>query len=328
MKNVIKTKNLDFQYINEIENITTNPIFIMGMQRSGTSILYKLLSLTKSFNVVTAYHIIMYNELLHNHINNLEKKSQDDLNNFLKNKSQTDRAIDRLKINTDFPEEYGFILSKKDNQSKLTPKTLDTFSECCKKIQFISKNEKPILLKNPFDFANFRYIKTVFPKAKFIFIHRNPLKTLNSQIKAMRILLKNKSKYMALLSPQYNKVFENKILLNYYRFIYSPFTPIRAITAIRKLAKSTYHFLENIGSLHEADYINSRYEDICEEPDSEIEKILNFLDIKTKSNLQYSDLIKPRKTIILNEIRIFKPYILKKTKKYLSYCKYTSKDLQ
>jgi hypothetical protein len=64
----------------------------------------------------------------------------------------------------------------------------------CKKIQFIAGNDKPILLKNPYDFPNFLYIKRVFPNARFVFIHRNPLKTISSTLNAIKMILKNNKK--------------------------------------------------------------------------------------------------------------------------------------
>lgn len=322
MTTIKSNTELEDKYLSEIENVTFNPVFILGVERSGTSILYKLLNATNCFNPVTAYHIIKYSELLHNHINNLEKKSKEELTKFFEEASQMDRGIDRLKITPGFAEEYRFVLGQKTGQGKLNPTTLKTFIELCKKIRYISGNDKPILLKNPPDFSNFMYIKEAFPNAKFVFMHRNPIKTLNSQIRAMRILLKNKSKYMALLSPQYNKVFDNEIILSYYRFIYSSITPIRAITAAKKLANSTDYFLENINSLNQNDYVSTRYEDICSEPDAEIKKIMHFLNVKPESEIKYSDFIKPRKTTELKELQMIKSFILKRMKDYLSYCKY------
>jgi len=328
MKNREKQMDLDRKYLNKLEDVTFVPIFILGIQRSGTSILYKLLSLTNCFNIVTAYHIIKYNELLHNHINGLEEKSKDELNKYFKNEAQHDRGIDRLQINADFSEEYGFVISQKNNQPKLDSENLKTFIEFCKKIQFISRNNKPILLKNPFDFANFIYIKSVLPNAKFIFIHRNPFKTLNSQLKAMRTLLNQKSKYMALLSPAYDKVFDNKILLSYYRFIYSSILPIRVNNAIKNLAETTDYFLENNGSLPERECISTKYEDLCEKPELEIEKILTFLNMRSEKHVIYSDFVKTRKTTELKEIQRKKKFIVKRMNKYIKYCGYNTADIE
>jgi hypothetical protein len=318
----MEDSNLDQQYIDRIQEVSFNPIFIMGVQRSGTSILYKLLSKTNSFNIIKAYHIIKNKELIHNHINKLEEKSKKELADFFKNKSQMNRGVDKLQITPDFPEEYGFVLAQKTGKSQITHESIKTFNEFCKKIQYISENSKSILLKNPFDFSNFVFIKENIPNAKFIFIHRTPIKTLNSQINSLRTLLKQKSEYMALLSPSYDKMFSNKILYNYYKFIYTSLAPITINKAIRNLANRTKYFLENIESIEKNDYVTTRYEDICEEPNEEIKKIMNFLNIKLESSADFSTFIKPRKTNILKELKNQEKYIFKTMEPYLKYCGY------
>jgi hypothetical protein len=317
-----ENKELDQKYLNEIKNIEFQPVFIMGVQRSGTSILYKLLSKTNSFNIVTAYHTIKNQELIHNFLEKKEEKIKKELDDFFKNKAQTDRGIDRLKITSDFPEEYGFILAQKTGRSDLSQDSLKIFTDFCKKIQYISNSDKPLLLKNPFDFSNFIFIKEKMPNAKFIFIHRNPIKTLNSQIKAMKTLLKNKSEYMAMLSADYSRVFDNKILLNYYRFIHSSFLPIRSNQVITQLTNRTDYFIKNIKTINNKDYVSIRYEDLCENPNEEIKKIMHFLKINFLTKIDLKAFIKPRKTVILKELKIREDYIMEKMEKYLKYCGY------
>ncbi|MBE3121465.1 MAG: sulfotransferase [Thermoplasmata archaeon] len=99
-----------------------------------------------------------------------------------------------MKVTAEFVEEYGFLLNKKTVQMFITRKNVALFPEMCKKIQFIAGNDKPILLKNPYDFPNFLYIKQVFPNARFVFIHRNPLKTISSTLNAIKMILKNNKK--------------------------------------------------------------------------------------------------------------------------------------
>jgi len=327
MKNIDSTSDLDIQYLDKIKNISFQPVFIMGLQRSGTSILYKMLGATNCFNVIIAYHIIKYDELLQNHINNLEDNAKDNLSEFFRHQSQMTRGIDRLQITPDFPEEYGFLLAEKTKQSRLNQNNLSLFTELCKKIQFISNSKKPLLLKNPFDFSNFTYIRKMFPNAKFIFIHRNPMKTLNSQVKAMRTLLQNKSAYMAMLSPWYDQVFDSNIRLRYYRFLYSSHTPLRVTSAIKRIANETDIFLENIDVLQkDEEYINVRYEDLCGDPQSTIAGIMKFLDLPLQSNLNYRDFIKPRKTVLLEELQRREQFISKRMDKYLTYFKYTTES--
>ena len=318
----METLDLDQQYIDRIQEITFDPIFIMGVQRSGTSILYKLLSKTDSFNIIKAYHIIKNKELIYNHINKLEDNSKKELADFFKNKYQMDRGIDKLQITPDFPEEYGFVLAQETGKSQLTRESLKTFREFCKKVQYISENNKPVLLKNPFDFSNFVFIKENIPNAKFIFIHRTPIKTLNSQINSLRTLLKQKSEYMALLSPSYDKMFSNKILYNYYKFMYNSLSSITTNKAIKNLANRTKYFLENIESIEKNDYILTRYEDICNKPNDEIKKIMNFLKIKPQLKTDFSTYIKPRKVDILKELRKQEDYIAKTIEPYLKYFGY------
>jgi len=327
MKNIDSTADLDIQYLNKIINISFKPVFIMGLQRSGTSILYKMLGATNCFNIVITYHIIKYNELLYNHINNLEDNAKDNLAEFFIHQSQMTRGIDRLQVTPDFPEEYGFLLSKKTKQSRLNQGNLSVFTELCNKIQFISNSKKLLLLKNPFDFSNFIYIRKIFPNARFIFIHRNPMKTLNSQLKAMRTLLQNKSVYMAMLSPWYDKVFDSSIRLRYYRFLYSSRTPLRAISAIKRIAREIDIFLENVDLFQkDEDYINIRYEDRCRDPQSTITDIMKFLDLPLQSKLNYRDFIKPRKTVLLEELKRREKFIYKRMDKYITYCKYTTES--
>lgn len=167
----------------------------------------------------------------------------------------------------------------------------------------------------------------MFPNAKFIFIHRNPMKTLNSQVKAMRTLLQNKSAYMAMLSPWYDQVFDSNIRLRYYRFLYSSHTPLRVTSAIKRIANETDIFLENIDVLQkDEEYINVRYEDLCGDPQSTIAGIMKFLDLPLQSNLNYRDFIKPRKTVLLEELQRREQFISKRMDKYLTYFKYTTES--
>jgi hypothetical protein len=53
----------------------------MGLHRSGTSILYKMLGETGNFTIFTIYHILEYDKLLYYHANNLEEEKKRKINN-------------------------------------------------------------------------------------------------------------------------------------------------------------------------------------------------------------------------------------------------------
>jgi hypothetical protein len=233
--------------------------------------------------------------LLYNHINKKEESSKKELTNYFKKQGQIDRGIDQLKINSDFAEEYGFLLGKKTTQMNITPKNLPLFIKLAKKIQFISENNKPILLKNPYDLSNFLYIKKMFPNAKFIFIHRDPFKTLSSLNKAVKYLFKSKNPYTTLLFKNYNIIFNNPFILYFARFIFSDFSPFGLIYLTMFSSRSIKYYMKNIKKLEKKDYVTIKYEQLCNNPENTMEKILKFLEIKN-INIDFKKFIKPRKT--------------------------------
>ena len=311
-------QNFDERYLDQIKNVTFQPIFILGFPRSGTSILYKLLNLTNCFNSVTSYHVIKYDQLLFNYLNGKEKQVKKELNQYLLNSGQTDRGIDRLKISADFYEEYGFILKKKSHVLVIKPKNNSLFVEICKKIQFISDNKKPLLLKNPYDFSNFLYIKKFFPQSKFIFIHRNPLKVINSSIKTFKHIFTKKNQYTALLSKDYKNASNNFLLFKLTRQYLSLTIFNELIKHIKYMAKTSKYYLENIDKLDQIDYISIRYEDLCQKPNEIISDIMQFLNLMPTTNNDFSKFINPRKTILLKEVKFLRKYLFKKMRDYFS----------
>lgn len=312
----------DQKFLEKLENIDFQPVFILGLHRSGTSILYKMLTSTGCFNPVTAYHLIKYNQLIYNHINKREESSKEELTESFKEKGLKDRGIDRLQITADFAEEHGFLLGQKTFQMYITPKNLPLFTELCKKIQFISGNDKPILLKNPYDFPNFIYIKKAFPNAKFVFIHRHPFKTLSSTIKAIRVLLKNKNPYTTQLFKIYNKIFENPLILHTLRFCFSRISALGIILLTNNSSAATNYYLKNIKHLSKQDYVFITYEDLCKNPQKNIKRIMEFLDIVTYNKIDFASFIKPRKTQLDPSVRQLRKFIYKRMDEYFKFFGY------
>lgn len=314
-------KNLDLQYLKKLENIEFQPVFILGLHRSGTSILYKMITETQGILPVTAYHLIRYNELLYNHINGKEETVKNELTTLFIEKGQMDRGIDKLKINADFAEEYGFLLGKKTNKMYLTKNNVAIFIKLAKKIKFISKSDKPILFKNPFDLSNFLYIKQVFPNAKFIFIHRHPHKTLSSFIKAVKHLYRYKNPYTTLLYKDYNRLYDNPLSLFLIRFIYSDYSVFGTIYLTLFCSKALKYYMKNIQKLSKNDFINLSYEMLCKNPSDTMEEIIKFLNIKTKK-MDFNSFIKSRKTNLDPSVIKLQNFIYKNMKEYFDKCGY------
>jgi len=308
-------EKIDMQYIKKIENIEFQPVFILGLHRSGTSILYKMIASTKYFNPVTAYHLINYNQLIYNHLNNKEECAKKQLTDLLKKQGQKDRGIDKLKINADFAEEYGFLLGRKTSQMHITSKNLSLFIELSRKIKFISENNKPILFKNPYDLSNFLYIKKVFPNAKFIFIHRHPFKTFSSLNKAVKYLFKSRNPYTTLLFKNYNIIFDNPLLLCFARFIFSNFSPFGLIHFTLLSSSSIKYYMKNIDKLSKEDYVSIKYEQLCNSPNETMGEIMRFLNIKD-TKLDFKGFIKPRKRNLDKNVIKLQNFIYYNMRKY------------
>lgn len=312
----------DARYIHLIQKGSVQPIFIVGDHRSGSTLLYQLLAFTQHFNVVTAYHILKYDELLSNHLNRVSHRARQQIDNRFKELGLIDRIIDRVKVNPDLPEEYGFILRNGGYKAQIRPKTLPTFLEICQKIQFISNPGRPLLLKNPWDVLNFMYIKQIFPQARFIFIHRNPIHTINSQLRTIRSLFSSKNPYVALIAGWYNQLFDRPVQLYLFRLLFSARFEIGFKIVRRHVTLATTYFLKNIARLPEADVMCLTYEALCQEPESTIASLLSFLQLPETVPAGTSPFIQVRPARLLDEVERNKPALIKRLAPYLNYCGY------
>jgi hypothetical protein len=311
-------KNLDKEYLNKLDKISFQPIFILGLNRSGTSILYKMLDETQNFNSITVYDVIFYNQIIYNHINDKEEEAKNKLNNFFIKQGQIDRGIDKLKYNSDFSEEYGFIIGQKSIVNKITPKNIDIFIELCKKISFISNNSKPVLLKNPMDFPNFLYIKKIFPNAKFIFIHRNPINVISSTMKALKYIFEEKKTLPPSVFKFYYVISENPLFLKFFRFCFSNFFPIGFFIITLYTRNALNYYIKNIKNLNKQDYLSLTYENLCSQPQKKMEEIMSFLGYNNIKK-DFSVYIKPRKTNIDKSVIKRKKFIYNLMKKYFDH---------
>ncbi|MFP3871310.1 MAG: sulfotransferase family protein [Candidatus Natronoplasma sp.] len=320
-------KDLDRPYMEKLDEVTFTPIFVLGLPRSGTSILYKMLTETDCFNCVTSYHVIDYDRLIYNHLKGREEEAKKALDEEFEQVGVDDRGIDRLDITADFPEEYGYILGSELTEMYIKPNNIDKFTEMCKKIQFISEYERPILLKNPFDFQNIQYIKNEFPRSRFVFIARNPLDIIDSTFRAIRHLVKYKNPYSMRIFDHYRRLYQRPFRLKLLRFLFDnlPGLPLRAI--IKAEEKATERFLQQVKKISEDAYIQVKYEELCCQPQRTMEEILDFLDCEPEEDMDFSAYIEPRDTPTEPPIKERKGYIRRRMRHYSEYFGYGSGEV-
>jgi len=288
--------NRDEPYLSRIDNVNCRPVFILGLHRSGTTLLYELMRMTGSFNIITAYHALYYDEILARHFEGTTDQAFQELNDWFVALDIKTRFIDNVQMNADMPEEYGMILHAKTRKMSITERNFPLFEQICRKIQAVSDPSRTILLKNPWDFNRFMDLKMMMPEAKFVFIHRHPLDVLNSQLKALHSSWSGTNPYIARLSKAYSRLHKIPLLMSIPPWITNPSSKGQLIRHIltRRIIKIMAYYMQSIESLAPEDYVSVRYEDLCEDPKNVFPDITDLAGVKPEFNLPFEEHIKPR----------------------------------
>src|SRR5262249_33472256 len=135
--------------------------------------------------------------------------------------------------------------------------------------------ERPVLLKNPWDYGNFLFVKSAFPHAKFIFIHRHPARVIDSQLRAVRSLYESRNNYLDLLVEWYRRAYSRPIHRHLIRKLLASSLGFRI--TFRHVRRVNSYFLANVGLLPASDHISVRYEDLCQDLQTNVDKVLRVL---------------------------------------------------
>jgi len=255
-----------------------NPIFIIGHWRSGTTFLHRIFNTLPGFKTPTMLEIGTPESFL------VSKKV---LSPVIKKILPPKRSTDNVPLNLDEPQEDEFALFRATTHSPveklvfpekddffLNPQcdfmppevsrhtwknTLTTF---CKKLSLLGEGR--IVLKNPFHSMRIRLLKTIFPKAKFIHIYRNPVKVIPSAISMWKIEGRHNSLRSGTTAPTLENAIE----------IYD---------AILSKIKN------DLQKLPDNDYCTIRFEDLKNAPVSTLQNALKSIGI-TLNNDQIDSL--------------------------------------
>jgi len=187
------------QFADALEKVAIeqDPVFILGHWRSGTTLLHKIMALDKQFNFPTVFQIYNPNSLLY-----MEPRLRAKLESIPEQK----RPMDNMTIRFDDPGEEEFAVSVTSLKSPVLgwvfPKNNKyydrylTFNDVdaveieqwkASLLLFLKKltlrNPKPLLLKSPQNTGRIKEILELFPRAKFIHLHRHPYAIFRSTLK-------------------------------------------------------------------------------------------------------------------------------------------------
>jgi hypothetical protein len=166
----------------QLADVEAHPIFIIGLHRSGTTWLYGTLSSLLPVASLSLYHISHYDELLMAHRDGTTRALQKALDTrFI---GAPTRGFDEIALSHATVDEYAFVLRRHAGSPFLNAHTLATFKQLMRKLAFVQQRSH-VLLKNPWDTRQGAFIATHFPSAKFIFLRRDPVRVLDSQVRAL-----------------------------------------------------------------------------------------------------------------------------------------------
>jgi len=191
------------QFDHKVESVSIlPPLFILGHWRSGTTWLHEMLARDERFGYPNSYQVSFPHTFL-----TTEKFTVRMMAPFLPRR----RPMDRMEMKFSSPQEDEFAICACTLQSPclgwvfpnqthefskyLTLETLsteeltkwrDSFLWFLKKVQF--RVNRPLVLKSPPHTARIRHLLEWFPDAKFIHIHRDPYRVIQSSLHTFRIL--------------------------------------------------------------------------------------------------------------------------------------------
>ncbi|PCK07441.1 MAG: hypothetical protein COA42_14300 [Alteromonadaceae bacterium] len=289
-------ENIDKPLLGQLSGIKPKPIFIVGLHRSGTTILYKLISEMIGIPALDVYHILYYERLLNDFKCDESGSNRKKLDDFFFANGMATRVMDNISLSSTTVEEYGWLLKKHAGDMKLTHRTANFFSELCAKLQLINNPAGPVLFKNPWDTRNVKEISQLYPDAKFIYIKRNPLAILNSQYSNAIHYGKEIDPFLDLLIKD---IWSGKAIIGSQRLMYrltgeKRYKKIMLSLLKKDVAVEMGYYQFGYDEISADRKIQISYEDFVDSPKYIIKKIAEFLELNIVGDLESVEMT-PRK---------------------------------
>jgi hypothetical protein len=306
----------DQTYITQIQGLDYRPVFIIGPHRSGTTLLYRVLTETGNFNTTSTFHIVNRHRLLALRATGQEQAARDELDRWFDEKGLRGKEHNSAPITPDLPEEYCFALEHQGKRIVVDQRNLQSFNEFCRKVQLVQDPSRPLLLKNPYDTLNFLYLRDHVPDARFVFIYRHPVDVVNSQIRLLRQMIHKRSEYHMLMFHRLRALHDNPVKLALARLVYSEHLPLMILQTSHYVSRNCDYILENVDKLGNA-AMGLTYPQLCGNTNHQIGRILSFLDLKEKNPQDYARIIRERDTPVLPEVESRREWLNKRNDAYI-----------
>ena len=295
-------------------------LFLMGAHRSGTSWLHQLLDASAEFGSITYLDVL---QALHRDDRQL---CLEDVEKAL-GQAGGSRGFDNVAVGLETPEEYGWLLAAKafDIYTRRPISNTD-FLPLQALISSKSQQESLtpwLVLKNPVDFYDgFLTLDRCFPDGFFLFLHRHPLAVFRSQVQSWRNLWEVPNDYLKSLDQDYANVIADPVRLRLARR--SLHHPKFLETMLLTLAESFEMHVHREAEMR-ASSMRLRYEDLCSDPNGELQRISEWLRLQTPLRAPASLAVKQRK---LDDDPMIQQVYSAHCQRFQSYCDWLHYDVE
>ncbi len=258
------------------------PIFILGHPRSGTTHLHYLMSKDTSKAFCTLYQGLLPHSFL---------VGGDVMRKMISKSIPATRPQDEVKISIDSPKEEEFaiatmtgvsylltfyfpnsvmkhfkesVLFENQKKKKIWQKNFKYFIQ---KLSFAHQG-KQLILKSPANTGRIKEILEVFPDAKFVHIHRDPIEVYQSTVKLYEKVVQETS-FQKVSEDQVKSI--EKYIIESYRLMYEKFEKEKELIPEQRLTTVAYS-------------------DLLKDPMNELSKVYRELNLtsfkESKSNFE------------------------------------------
>lgn len=242
-----------------LRNRSMGPIFIIGSPRTGSTILYQILTHFWDIGYISNFECSLHKNIV--------------LASFLSKRIFGERphGCFTAKYGTTrgraapsecgtlwyqwFPKESHFVESHEIDDSSLNKMKNVVYS-------VIAAKRKSLLIKNLNCGQRLRALVKAFPEAQFIFCRRNPLYAAQSLLVARKRVHGSTNKWFSVMPKEYPQL---KLL-----------SPVEQVVA--QIYYIEKQIINDLNRLFPDSYLMIEYEDFCSRPEQELNRVIGFIE--------------------------------------------------
>ncbi len=257
-------------------------VFIMGLHRSGTTILYEFLSRVLPVAPVTLQDVVFFARMVDSRLKDEGRSDRQWLVEYFEANGLAKRGLDDIALTPETVEEYGWILKREAGSLALNARTLPTFRDLTRKLSWMHGDASALLLKNPWDTAGAPWIASALPEARFVFLLRDPIEIANSELRnAQRMYAGEKSPLVQLLTTGIPQM---RFYLGLARFGHRVLGNRRSERVLiswilKDVVNNLREFRSGVSRLPASRVVEIRYGDLVDDTEQTLRRVADFLQL-------------------------------------------------